>query len=195
MQTKMTGFSLRLNDIVATALVSGTLFGVSSGAAPAASTDLSGSVTAEALAPYVRNVCLHDPSTLIKCKDEFWVFATGNGVPSWHSKDLVTWQRGPAIFTGQAPPWVAEAVPANGNLNFWAPDVTYMDGALPGRITRLRLSERAFPASGWSPRPPLIRAIPLTAGRIREWWSPRRRRMISIRLIRRSSTTPTAVFG
>ncbi|MGD0904493.1 MAG: arabinan endo-1,5-alpha-L-arabinosidase [Terracidiphilus sp.] len=124
----MTGFSLRLNDIVATALVSGTLFGASSGAAPAASTDLSGSVTAEALAPYVRNVGVHDPSTLIKCKDEFWVFATGRGVPSWHSKDLVTWERGPAIFTGQAPPWVAQAVPGNRNLGYWAPDVTFLDG-------------------------------------------------------------------
>ena len=86
------------------------------------------SVTAAALAPYVRNVFVHDPSTLIKCKDEFWVFATGRGVPSWHSKDLVNWERGPAVFTSNAPPWVAEAVPANRGMNYWAPDVTYLNG-------------------------------------------------------------------
>jgi arabinan endo-1,5-alpha-L-arabinosidase len=89
---------------------------------------LNGSVTAAALAPYIRDVSVHDPSTLIKCKDEFWVFATGRGVPSWHSKDLVKWERGRAVFAGNAPPWVAQAVPANQDMAYWAPDVTWMDG-------------------------------------------------------------------
>jgi hypothetical protein len=71
-----------------------------------------------------RGVGVHDPSTLIKCKDEFWVFYTGPGVPSWHSKDLVTWERGPRVFA-QAPAWVADAVPAFRGRGFWAPDITH----------------------------------------------------------------------
>ena len=89
---------------------------------------LNGAVTAAGVAPYVRNAFLHDPSTLIKCNDEFWVFPTGRGVPSWHSKDLVTWVPGPAIFTNQPPAWVAQNVSANRGLGYWAPDVTYLDG-------------------------------------------------------------------
>jgi arabinan endo-1,5-alpha-L-arabinosidase len=94
-------------------------------AAPAV---LNSSVTASNVAPYVRNAFVHDPSTIIKCKDEFWFFPTGRGVPSWHSKDLVGWQRGPSIFSTNALSWVAQAVPANTNMNYWAPDVTCLDG-------------------------------------------------------------------
>ena len=86
------------------------------------------SATASPLAPFViRNVTVHDPSTIVKCKDEFWVFYTGRGVPSWHSKDLVKWERGPSVFTN-APGWVAENVPANRNLDYWAPDVARVGG-------------------------------------------------------------------
>jgi arabinan endo-1,5-alpha-L-arabinosidase len=88
---------------------------------------LTNSITAVGVAPYIRNASTHDPSTIIKCQDEFWVFSTGRGVPSWHSKDLVTWMAGPSIFTNP-PPWVAGAVPANRALDYWAPDVIYLDG-------------------------------------------------------------------
>ena len=81
------------------------------------------SAVASPLAPFViQNVAVHDPSTIVKCKDEFWVFYTGRGVPCYHSKDLVKWERGPAVFTN-APGWVAEKVPANRRLDYWAPDV------------------------------------------------------------------------
>ncbi len=68
-----------------------------------------------------RNVRVHDPSAIIKCKDEYWIFYTGVGTPSIHSTDLVNWSAGPHTFA--APPaWVKQAVPANrGDL--WAPDV------------------------------------------------------------------------
>ena len=69
-----------------------------------------------------RDIRTHDPSTLIACDGEYWVFHTGRGIPSWRSKDLVTWQEGPRVFE-QAPAWVAEAVPENRNTNFWAPDI------------------------------------------------------------------------
>jgi arabinan endo-1,5-alpha-L-arabinosidase len=69
-----------------------------------------------------RGITTRDPSDIVKCKDEYWVFYTGRGVPSYHSKDLVNWERGPAVFQ-TAPEWIAKIVPANRNMNYWAPDI------------------------------------------------------------------------
>jgi arabinan endo-1,5-alpha-L-arabinosidase len=69
-----------------------------------------------------RGVRVHDPSTIVKSKDEYWVFHTGRGVPSHRSRDLVRWEPGPRVF--ESPPaWVAAAVPGSrGGMDFWAPD-------------------------------------------------------------------------
>jgi arabinan endo-1,5-alpha-L-arabinosidase len=64
---------------------------------------------------------VHDPSTIVKHNGEYWVFATGRGVASLRSKDLVTWEPGPAVFA-EVPKWVTAAVPGNRG-HFWAPDV------------------------------------------------------------------------
>ncbi len=72
-----------------------------------------------------RDVSVHDPSTIVKCKDEYWVFYTGDGVPSAHSKDLVKWESGPAVFTN-LPEAVTQAVPAHKGNQVWAPDVMYV---------------------------------------------------------------------
>jgi arabinan endo-1,5-alpha-L-arabinosidase len=69
-----------------------------------------------------RGITTRDPSSIVKCKDEYWVFYTGHGVPSYHSKDLVKWERGPAVFK-TAPEWIAGIVPQNRNMQYWAPDV------------------------------------------------------------------------
>jgi arabinan endo-1,5-alpha-L-arabinosidase len=69
-----------------------------------------------------RGIITRDPSDIVKCKDEYWVFYTGRGVPSYHSKDLLKWERGPAVFKA-APEWIAGIVPDNRNLSYWAPDV------------------------------------------------------------------------
>src|SRR5690349_20308058 len=69
-----------------------------------------------------RGITTRDPSSIVKCKDEYWVFYTGRGVPSYHSKDLVKWERGPAVFK-TAPEWIAGVVPENRNMVYWAPDV------------------------------------------------------------------------
>lgn len=71
-----------------------------------------------------RGIVTRDPSTIVKCKDEFWVFYTGKGIPSFHSKDLVKWEEGPPVFE-TAPAWIATAVPANRNMNYWAPDIIH----------------------------------------------------------------------
>jgi arabinan endo-1,5-alpha-L-arabinosidase len=72
-----------------------------------------------------RLVRAHDPSTIVKCKDEYWVFCTGRGLPSYHSKDLQVWTPGPRTITNP-PPWAAEAVPQNSGLDFWAPDIIHL---------------------------------------------------------------------
>ena len=73
-----------------------------------------------------RGIRVHDPSTIARCKDEYWIFCTGRGTPSFRSRDLVTWDRGPQTFT-QPPAWAAEAVPGNrSGLDFWAPDVIHL---------------------------------------------------------------------
>jgi arabinan endo-1,5-alpha-L-arabinosidase len=69
-----------------------------------------------------RGIVARDPSDIVKCKGEYWVFYTGRGVPSYHSKDLVNWKRGPAVF--KAPPeWIAKIVPENRRMSYWAPDI------------------------------------------------------------------------
>jgi arabinan endo-1,5-alpha-L-arabinosidase len=69
-----------------------------------------------------RGIVTRDPSTIVKCKDEFWVFYTGTGVPSYHSKDLVKWEPGPPVFQAM-PEWVASAVPEKHDTHLWAPDI------------------------------------------------------------------------
>lgn len=69
-----------------------------------------------------RGIVTRDPSDIVKCKDEYWVFYTGRGVPSYHSKDLVKWERGPAVFDSP-PNWIAEVVPENRYMSYWAPDI------------------------------------------------------------------------
>jgi len=72
-----------------------------------------------------RGIVTRDPSTIVKCKDDFWVFYTGRGIPSFHSKDLVKWEPGPPVFR-TPPEWIAATVPENRNMNYWAPDVIHL---------------------------------------------------------------------
>lgn len=64
---------------------------------------------------------VHDPSTIVKEGDTYRLFATGRGILSLYSRDLVHWERGPRVLD-PVPPWTAEAVPGSRDY-FWAPDV------------------------------------------------------------------------
>lgn len=69
---------------------------------------------------------IHDPSTIVRCDGVYWLFATGRGIKSFHSKDLKTWTAGSAVLT-TLPEWHKTAVPGNrGHL--WAPDVIHHNG-------------------------------------------------------------------
>ncbi len=74
-----------------------------------------------------RQIVTRDPSTVVQCEDEFWVFYTGRGIPSYHSRDLVNWEPGPPVFLS-VPDWIAAAVPEKRDKAYWAPDVKFVGG-------------------------------------------------------------------
>jgi len=71
--------------------------------------------------PLEGELAIHDPSTVVKCDGQWWVFGTGFGILSRFSDDLRTWQSGPPVFTN-APSWRTNIAPRH-NGRFWAPDV------------------------------------------------------------------------
>lgn len=71
---------------------------------------------------------VHDPSKIVKCDNTYWIFATGDGIYSLYSKDLISWQAGPTPFTKTVfPAWIKSYV-SKFDGNFWAPDIIYMNG-------------------------------------------------------------------
>ena len=73
-----------------------------------------------------RDARVHDPSTIVKCGGEYWLFATGPGVNSWRSKDLIHWERGPRVFD-PPPAWITNIVAGHRGY-FWAPDIIHHNG-------------------------------------------------------------------
>ncbi len=67
-----------------------------------------------------RNVPMHDPCAIQKCKDEYWIYRSQN--QSFRSKDLLNWTNGPAVLSAPFP-WFTDAVPGYRGTAFWAPDV------------------------------------------------------------------------
>jgi arabinan endo-1,5-alpha-L-arabinosidase len=94
------------------------------GEALAAETNSPSAAGTPSARPSLRDGRIHDPSTIVKCNNEYWHFATGMGVISRRSKDLVNWANGPRVFTN-APVWTTDAVPGNRGY-FWAPDVIFL---------------------------------------------------------------------
>ncbi len=73
------------------------------------------------------DLSIHDPSTLIRRGDTYWVFGTGLGCPAFSSTDRVHWTfRGPVL--PEPPAWTRTVTPRNPNGHFWAPDVRYVRG-------------------------------------------------------------------
>jgi arabinan endo-1,5-alpha-L-arabinosidase len=83
-----------------------------------------GSARAQTL-PLRGYLAAHDPSTITKCKDRFYLFYTGQGILSKSSADKVFWTPGPAVFSSP-PAWTTAAVPGFTGL-FWAPDVLFFN--------------------------------------------------------------------
>ncbi len=71
------------------------------------------------------NLGIHDPSTVIKCKNLYYIFGTGQGILSKSSPDHVFWTGGPSVFASP-PPWTTNAVPGFTGF-FWAPDIIFLN--------------------------------------------------------------------
>lgn len=64
---------------------------------------------------------VHDPSTIVREGDTYWMFSTGFGIKSHSSTNLQNWQPGLAVMP-QMPSWVRDVVPDQRG-HYWAPDV------------------------------------------------------------------------
>lgn len=62
-----------------------------------------------------------DPAVIQADDGSFYIFATGRGLPIYHSDNLVDWTRVGRVFDGAVPEWAAERVP--GTDGIWAPDI------------------------------------------------------------------------
>jgi arabinan endo-1,5-alpha-L-arabinosidase len=68
---------------------------------------------------------MHDP-VIIRENGTYYIFATGQGITVWSSRDMANWKREKPVF--DAPPaWAVSAVPTfRGHI--WAPDISYHAG-------------------------------------------------------------------
>jgi arabinan endo-1,5-alpha-L-arabinosidase len=65
---------------------------------------------------------VHDPSTVIRDGDLYYVFSTGRGIPFFSSPDAKTWTRRGSVFP-VLPTEVVSAAPGNDGMDAWAPDI------------------------------------------------------------------------
>ena len=73
-----------------------------------------------------RETPVHDP-VMIKQKDTYYLFATGNGLSVYSSKDMKTWRKHMPVFS-KTPEWVTKALPNYRGSSMWAPDISYHNG-------------------------------------------------------------------
>ena len=76
--------------------------------------------------PLRGNLGSHDPGTIIRCKDRYYLFSTGRGINSKWSTNKLFWSTGPRVFTN-APAWASGTV-TNFDGNIWAPDILLVNG-------------------------------------------------------------------
>jgi len=69
-----------------------------------------------------KDIVVHDP-VVIKQQDTYYLFCTGKGIASYTSKNLIDWEKGPAVFASK-PKWTDKVVP-DFNNHIWAPDVVF----------------------------------------------------------------------
>jgi arabinan endo-1,5-alpha-L-arabinosidase len=77
-------------------------------------------------APPPLQISVHDP-VMIRENGIYYIFATGQGVSVWSSKDMKEWKREKPVFSA-VPAWVTEAIPTFRGRSFWAPDISFYDG-------------------------------------------------------------------
>ncbi len=81
--------------------------------------------SARAQTPLHGSLGIHDPSTIIKHGNRYYMFGTGEGIRSKWSDDKFDWHNGPAVFA-DPPAWTTAAVPGF-EETFWAPEIAYFN--------------------------------------------------------------------
>lgn len=74
---------------------------------------------------YPSNIRVHDP-VMIKEKDTYYLFCTGNGISVFSSKDMNTWKQEKPVFE-RAPDWTFK-IAESFRGHIWAPDISFYDG-------------------------------------------------------------------
>jgi arabinan endo-1,5-alpha-L-arabinosidase len=69
---------------------------------------------------------VHDPSTIVRCGNEFWTFSTGDGIKALHSTNLTDWQFSKPVLAAN-PPWATNVAAIHRDY-FWAPDIIESKG-------------------------------------------------------------------
>jgi arabinan endo-1,5-alpha-L-arabinosidase len=70
---------------------------------------------------------IHDPSTIVKDGSNYFIFATGSGIRTKSSPDLIHWTNGLPVFD-EPPDWTFDAVPGFQGYSLWAPDIIRVNG-------------------------------------------------------------------
>lgn len=106
---------MKLGIQLLTAFIVGSSFAILPVSARAAADDI---IT-------VDKVMTHDP-VMIKEKDTYYLFATGQGISVMSSRDMKNWKFEPSVFA-EAPKWAVDLIDGY-NGHTWAPDVIYHNG-------------------------------------------------------------------
>ncbi|HZL10684.1 MAG TPA: family 43 glycosylhydrolase [Prolixibacteraceae bacterium] len=74
------------------------------------------------------SVGAHDPSSIVKDGNTYWIFTTADGIGAKYSTDLVKWTDGKSPYTKTIwPSWITLYAKAFSG-SFWAPECIYMNG-------------------------------------------------------------------
>jgi arabinan endo-1,5-alpha-L-arabinosidase len=73
-----------------------------------------------------RETPAHDP-VMVKEKNTYYLFTTGNGVQVYSSKDMKNWRKEKPVFS-KTPDWVTRAIPNFRGGSMWAPDISFHNG-------------------------------------------------------------------
>jgi arabinan endo-1,5-alpha-L-arabinosidase len=73
-----------------------------------------------------RETPAHDP-VMIREKNTYYLFTTGNGVQVFSSRDMKNWRKEKSVFE-RTPDWVTKALPNFRGGSMWAPDISYHNG-------------------------------------------------------------------
>jgi arabinan endo-1,5-alpha-L-arabinosidase len=100
----------------------------------------------------------HDPSSIVKEGERYYLFSTGWGLRTKFSDDLIHWSEGHAVFDrGASPDWTQEAAPGFQG-HFWAPDILrsgdayrlyYSVSRFGKQTSAIGLATSGDPQGGW----------------------------------------------